>query len=208
MILLGTATAVPVLLMLNMLVSVAAVERDLWRREAALIGRAIVGCLVGIGLGLLVYPLLSESMVLALTGVLLLIGLVVSCYPACLDFGHRGEKAVSVLSGLATIWAATPGPLMVLGFLAMGRSPSEVRRLVQPVALIAYGTAFTLHLVADWHILAQASGLAVFSLAAIVGALLGRILGPLLPIPLISGAVRIFSAAACVALFRRAYLGV
>lgn len=206
MVLLGTATAVPVLLMLNTLVSAVAVERRIWAQEKRLIGNAILGCLVGILLGLLIYPHLSEPVVLFLTALLLLIGVVTSVLPRRSDVGPLGFKVISGLSGLATVWAATPGPLMVLGLLAIGRSAREARYLVQPVALIAYGVAFVLHCLSDWGAFADAPWVMRFALAAFAGSVLGRFIGPLLPQRAITLSIRVISVIACVALFRRAYV--
>ncbi len=206
MVLLGTATAVPVLLMLNTLVSAMAVDRRVWSAGRTLIGNAIVGCLVGIFVGLLVYPYLSERVVLSLTGGLLLIGVVSTLVPMKSNINQSGYRAVSGLSGLATVWAATPGPLMMFGLLAIGRPAQEARKLVQPVALIAYGVAFALHGLTDWQTFANATGLPQFALAAIVGSVLGRLIGPKLPQNTITNTIRVISIAACVVLFRRAYL--
>lgn len=125
MVLLGTATAVPVLLMLNTLVSLVALDLRLWRQESRLIRNAILGCLAGITLGLLIYPLLSEPAVLSVTAALLLFGVIVSTLPRSGHVGQRGFQSMSALSGLATVWAATHGPLMVLGLLVIGRSPGD-----------------------------------------------------------------------------------
>ena len=206
MVLLGTATAVPVLLMLNTLVSASAFDARIWSAERNLIGNAILGCLAGIVLGSLVYPFLSERVVLSLTAVLLLIGAISTLVPMKSNISLFGYKVVSGLSGLATVWAATPGPLMMFGLLAIGRPAREARRLVQPVALVAYGVAFALHAFTDWRAFASADGLVQFALAATVGSILGRLIGPKLPQNIITNAIRVISVVACVALFHRAYL--
>lgn len=206
MVLLGTATAVPVLLMLNTMVSAIAVNPRIWLREKKLIGNAIYGCLAGIVLGLVVYPYLSERAVLLLTAILLLIGVVTTFSPMKSNIGPIGYLSVSVASGLATVWAATPGPLMMFGLLAVGRSAREARKLVQPVALVAYGVAFALHSLTDWDVFAAAPGLLQFVLAAFVGSILGHLVGPILSQRLISYAIRVISVVACAVLFRRAYL--
>lgn len=206
MVLLGTATAVPVLLMLNTVVSALATDRQAWLRDKSLVRNAVSGCLAGIVLGLLIYPLLSERAVLSLTAVLLLIGVASSLIPRRNTVGRHGFRTISGLSGLATVWAATPGPLMVLGLLATGRSAGEARKLVQPVALVAYGSAFTLHYLSDWAAFARAPWLWQFTAATVLGSLLGRLTCPYLPQAAISLAIRVVSIFACAALFRRAYL--
>lgn len=206
MVLLGTATAVPVLLMLNTMVSVLATDRQAWVHDKSMIRNAILGCLAGIVLGLLIYPYLSERTVLLLTAVLLLIGVISSFLPQGSNVGSNGFRAISGLSGLATVWAATPGPLMVLGLLAAGKSAQEARKLVQPVALVAYGTAFGLHCFSDWATFARAPWLLEFAAMTALGSLLGRVAGPYLPQSAITLSIRVISIFACAALFRRAYL--
>lgn len=206
MVLLGTALAVPILLMLNTLVSAAATEWRIWATEAKTIRIAIIGCLIGILGGLVVYPYLSEQIVLALTATLLLIGVVTTLLPLRSTTGTSGFTAISGVSGLATVWAATPGPLMVFGLIAIGRSARDVRRLVQPIALVAYGAAFALHSVFDASAYTQVPWLAAFLAATLLGSLLGRIIGPKLPQTLIKNAIRVTSMLACVALYRRAYV--
>jgi uncharacterized membrane protein YfcA len=206
MVLLGTALAVPILLMLNTLVSAAATEWRIWATEAKTIRIAIIGCLIGILGGLVVYPYLSEQIVLALTATLLLIGVVTTLLPLRSTTGTSGFTAISGVSGLATVWAATPGPLMVFGLIAIGRSARDVRRLVQPIALVAYGVAFALHSVFDASDYTQVPWLAAFLAATLLGSLLGRIIGPKLPQTLIKNAIRVTSMLACVALYRRAYV--
>ncbi|WP_170773190.1 TSUP family transporter [Ruegeria lacuscaerulensis] len=206
MVLLGTATAVPVLLMLNTLVSLVATDPQVWRRDRGLVRDAVLACLAGIALGLLIYPLLSERAVLFLTAALLLIGVATSLIPFGQNIGPSGFRTISGLSGLATVWAATPGPLMVLGLLAVGRSPQAARKLVQPVALVAYGSAFALHLALDWTAFAGAPWLVPFAAATVLGSVLGRLIGPKLPQRVIGQAIRVISVLACVALIRRAWM--
>jgi len=206
MVLIGTTTAVPVLLMLNTLVSAAAIDTKVFSGGRTLIKNAIFGCVAGIFLGLVIYPYLSERVVLSLTAALLLIGVVSTLIPMKSNISLFGYRAVSGLSGLATVWAATPGPLMMFGLLAIGRSAQEARRLVQPVALIAYGVAFTLHGLTDWQAFASASNLPQFALAAVFGSIIGRLIGPKLPQNIITNTIRVISIVACVVLFHRAYL--
>jgi len=206
MVLLGTATAVPVLLMLNTLVSAIAVDWRIWVVEKKTIKTAIVGCLLGVALGLVVYPYLSEPIVLGLTATLLLIGVLTTLVPLHSVIGTGGFATISGLSGLATVWAATPGPLMVFGLIATGRSAGDTRKLVQPIALVAYGVALLLHGLVDGAGFALVPGVWTFVAATLLGSLLGRVLGPMLPQHLIKNAIRVISILACYALFRRAYL--
>ncbi len=206
MILLGTATAVPVLLLLNTIVSAVATD---WRNltdERTTISTAVFGCLIGVFVGLAVYPLLSEPFVLALTGCLLLIGVLTTLVPAHATIGTTGFAAVSGLSGLATVWAATPGPLMVFGLIAKGRSAGAVARLVQPIALVAYGAAFLLHSLSDWQSIPLGPQIWAFVGVTTIGSLFGRAARPYLPQSLIKTAIRVISLVACYVLFQRAYV--
>jgi len=205
MILLGTSTAVPVLLLLNTLVSAVATDRHILKANLRIIRTAIIGCLVGVIAGLAVYPLLSEPFVLALTGGLLLIGLLTTLFPLRRSIGLAGFSAVSGLSGLATVWAATPGPLMVFGLIAKGRSAKEVAKLVQPIALVAYGIAFFLHNLSEAQVISYGPQLWGFVAMTLIGSLIGRAAGPYLPQSLVKTAIRVISLIACCVLFHRAY---
>jgi uncharacterized membrane protein YfcA len=206
MVLLGTSVAVPVLLLLNTMVSAIATERKMWAAERLTIKRAVIGCLIGVAAGLTVYPLLSEQTVLLLTASLLLLGVLTTLIPLKRSLSEKEFSVVSVSTGLATVWAATPGPLMVFGLMASGHTAHSVRKLVQPVALIAYGVAFALHCVTNWDSIAQAPGLVQFTAATLLGSVVGRALGSKLSPRLITHAIRTISVLACVALFRRAWM--
>lgn len=206
MVLLGTTVAVPVLLLLNTLVSAIATDWKMWATERATIKRAVIGCLIGVLAGLAVYPLLSEQTVLLLVASLLLLGVLTSLMPIKKILSKNEFAAVSVSTGLATVWAATPGPLMVFGLMASGHSAHNTRKLIQPVALIAYGVAFTLHCATDWGSFMQAPSLVLFILATLLGSLAGRVFGPKLSPKFITLAIRIISIVACLALYRRAWI--
>ena len=205
MILLGTSTAVPALLFLNTIVSAVATDRRIVAIERRTITTAILGCLIGVVLGLVVYPWLSEAFVLALTGLLLLIGVLTTIVPVHNAIGPTAFISVSGLSGLATVWAATPGPLMVFGLMAKGFDTKDVAVLVQPIALVAYGTAFVLHGVADWQSIPFGPQLWGFVAVATGGSICGRMVRSYLPQALVRSAIRVISLVACYVLFQRAY---
>ncbi|MEM9232194.1 MAG: TSUP family transporter, partial [Pseudomonadota bacterium] len=205
MILLGTSTAVPILLLLNTVVSVVATDRYVLKNERAIIRTAIIGCLAGVVAGLAVYPWLSEVFVLALTASLLLIGLFTTLIPLRRSVGTAGFSTVSALAGLATVWAATPGPLMVFGLIAKGRSAKDVAKLVQPIALVAYGIAFLLHSLSEQQAFMYDPHFWAFVVLTLVGSLIGRLVGPYLPETLVTSAVRLVSLIACGVLFHRAF---
>ncbi|MEH6361676.1 MAG: TSUP family transporter [Amylibacter sp.] len=200
---LGTPMAVPLLLLLNTTVSVVASPGSMARKDHKIIALSSIGCLIGIGLGILVYRYLSEVSVLAITGTLLLIGVLATLVPMR-TISQKVFMPISGLSGLATVWAATPGPLMALGFMLSGYSAAQVRKMIQPVALVAYGTAFLLHAVTDWDRITQYPDLLALLLASIIGSLIGRWVGPFLPQALIINGIRIISLFAGLVLFYRA----
>ena len=120
MIMLGTPTAVPILLLLNTVVSAVATDWHVLKNNQQLIVTAVIGCCVGVAAGRIVYPFLSEAFVLALTACLLLIGLITTLLPLRGFIGNVGFSTVTGLSGLATIWAATPGPTYGVRFDCKG----------------------------------------------------------------------------------------
>ncbi len=204
MVLLGTDVAVPLLLLLNTLVSAVATDWRLLRAEWAIIKTSLIGCVAGIGLGALTFTLLSEAVLLGITALLLTIGVAATLFRVRVT--ARGFLTISGLSGLATVWAATPGPLMVLGLIASGRNGAEVRKLVQPIALVAYGLALMLHMMSGRQSVFSTPDLMGLLGAAIAGSIVGRVIGKYLPVPLISNTIRVISILAAVVLFRRALL--
>ncbi|WP_282121448.1 TSUP family transporter [Ruegeria atlantica] len=205
MILLGTSTAVPVLLLLNTFVSVVATDRHVLKNNHQLIRIAVISCCVGVAAGLVVYPFLSEAFVLVLTACLLLIGLISTLLPLRGSIGNAGFSVVTGLSGLATVWAATPGPLMVFGLIAKGRSAKEVAKLVQPIALVAYGIAFLLHNLSEAQAISYEPQLIGFVAITLIGSIIGRAAGPYLPQPIVIAVIRVVSLIACCVLFHRAF---
>ena len=205
MILLGTSTAVPILLLLNTFVSVVATDRHVVKNNRQLIVTAVIGCCLGVVAGLTVYPFLSEAFVLALTSCLLLIGLTTTLLPLRSSIGSFGFSTVTGLSGLATVWAATPGPLMVFGLIAKGRPAKEAAKLVQPIALVAYGVAFLLHNLSGAQPISYGSPFLGFVALTLIGSLFGRAAGPYLPHSVVTAAIRVVSLVACCVLFHRAY---
>lgn len=200
---LGTETAVPMLLLLNFIVSLVAVPGSFQKSESRAVGLSAIACVVGIGAGISIYPYLSEATVLAIAGTLLAFGAMTTLLPKK-SMGERVLLPVSSLSGLATVWAATPGPLMAVGLMLSGRSMSQVRRLVQPIALVGYGVALALHMTGGWGQITDNPNLTPFLLATLLGSLLGRWVGPKLPHVLISNGIRGMSLFAGIILLYRA----
>lgn len=200
---LGTEMAVPLLLMLNVVVSAIATPGAFQRSELRVVSTSAIACVLGIGAGILIYPFLTEAMVLAIAGVLLVVGALTTFLPKT-SSSERALLPISGLSGLATVWAATPGPLMAVGLMLSGRSMSEVRRLVQPIALVGYSFALALHMANDWGQITDSPNITVFLIATVVGSLVGRRIGPALPHVIISNGIRGISLFAGLILIYRA----
>jgi len=204
MIALGPATAVPLLLLMNFVISGVAVSGSFaslpWKVLAIPAGFSVLG----IGLGIGVFSMLSEPVLLAITGLLLLIGGFATLIPAGRGTHRMLLFPISLSSGLATVWAATPGPLMALGLLLAGYPATQVRRLVQPIALIAYGIALALHVAFNPGRIAGFEGLWVCLFATVAGALAGLWIGPRLPGAVLTVAIQIISGIGGVVLLHRA----
>ncbi len=199
----GTQSAVPLLLLLNVVVSAIAAPGTVTPQDRAVVVKSALACVVGIVLGILVYRHLSEAAVLAIAGGLLIIGALSTFLP----ISHAGGRAVlpvAGLSGLATVWAATPGPLMALGLILADYPAAKVRKLVQPIALIGYCVALLLHGPTGWAYVNGQPLLAGLLVATVAGSLLGRVLGPKLPKAVISSGIRGISLIAGVVLIYRA----
>jgi uncharacterized membrane protein YfcA len=199
----GTQSAVPLLLLLNVVVSAIATPGTVTPQDRRVVMKSALACIVGIVLGILVYGSLSEAAVLAIAGGLLIIGALSTFLP----ISHAGGRAVlpvAGLSGLATVWAATPGPLMALGLILADYPAAKVRKLVQPIALIGYSVALLLHGATGWAYISGQPLLAGLLVATVAGSLMGRFLGPKLPKTVISSGIRGTSLIAGVVLIYRA----
>lgn len=199
----GARDAVPLLLALNVVVSIIATPGTLAPPDRKPVARAALACVVGIAVGILIYPHLSEAAVLAIAGAMLVVGALVTLFPVS-DAGKRAILPVSGLSGLATVWAATPGPLMALGLMLADYPASKVRKLVQPIALIGYSVALLLHGRSGWGHIVNQPHLTGLVISVILGSLAGRSLGPSLPRAIISSGIRAISLIAGLILLYRA----
>ncbi len=199
----GAQAAVPLLLLLNVVVSLVGVPGTLGLRDRAAVGKAAAACVAGIAVGIVIYPNLGEPAVLTIAGGLLVVGALIAMLPP-INAGAHAIHPVSGLSGLATVWAATPGPLMALGLMLAGHPAGRVRKLVQPIALIGYCVALLLHGPSGWGHLINQPNLAGFLSATVAGSLLGRLLGPSLPGAVISNGIRAISLISGIILIYRA----
>ena len=184
------------------MVSGIAVPGTVRRADWGVLRSAALACVVGIVVGIAIYPLFSEAMVLAIAGSLLVIGAVSTLLPVSAA-GKRAFLPICGLSGLATVWAATPGPLMALGLILSDYPAAIVRKLVQPIALIGYSVAFALHVVGgfDSHPM-----LPLFLAVTVLGGLAGRWIGPNLPRQVITLGIRGISMLAGLVLIYRAVM--
>ena len=199
----GAKAAVPVMLTLNFVVSLI----GLWgfRRETGTtaIGQSIAGGLLGIAIGTVTFPLLSETFVTVAMALVLLGG----AMSGRLSPGHAGWRSVvgiGSISGIATAWTATPGPVMALGLILAGYPGTAIRQLVQPIALVCYGAALAMLGRAAWTTVASSQQILPLLSATIVGSVLGLVVGPRLPSQLITPAIRAFATIAGIILLARA----
>ncbi|MFV0299256.1 MAG: TSUP family transporter [Hyphomicrobiaceae bacterium] len=198
----GAKTSVPLLLALNLIVSLVALlglERNDLVRSLLM---SLAGTLVGIGLGSLVVRSLPEPVVIASMAVLLIGGAAVASVPAR-QAGTVVQSAIGLLAGLATVATATPGPVMALGLILSGAEGPAVRRRVQPIAAVAYAAALASLGPEAWHEVIANSALSPLLLATGLGSVAGLVIGPKLPSAVILAVIRIISAGAGVALLAR-----
>ena len=199
---LGAKAAVPLLLLLNFVVSVVAVIGFRRADAGAAVAITLLASLAGIALGTVLFPYFSEILVTAAMAALLLSGAAI----ASVRPRRSSQKLVAgagLLAGAATAWTATPGPVMALGLVMSGYSGDAVRRLVQPIALITYGVAFAAAGPANWAAVAEMALTPALVLGAVAGSAVGLSLGPRLPAALLVLAIRALAAiAGCVLLAR------
>jgi len=148
MIVIGPSMAVPLLLLLNTVVSAVGCKDVFGRDDFNQIKPAIPACLAGIVLGSVTYYFLPAAFILAITGILLVTGTLAT-------FLIRGAVAkqrlhvVSALSGVATAWTATPGPLLALGIYSSAEKillhfPDLLYYLWQPLSAVCSGCGWVL----------------------------------------------------------------
>jgi len=140
---LGTATGVPTLLGLNLMVSVVALGGGFaqvrWP-DVALAGAAtLIGCAIA-----LAAPRLPDTIVkLTIAGVLLFVALrpppqAVADRQMPIPWSLGGA---SLVSGVLTVWTATPSPLVPAALLRGGRTGGQIRQTMQPISVLAFGAA-------------------------------------------------------------------
>lgn len=141
---LGPAVAVPILLCLNLLVSVVATgcdSRSIRWPDAVLAATAtIAGCLFAA-----VMPALPDAVLRLVTaGVLIIVALPRPSAPTRLSNPASAAMKItlaSLVTGALTVWTATPGPIMPVAFARAGRSGIDIRRTMQPISMVGYGAA-------------------------------------------------------------------
>ena len=141
---LGPGAGVPVLLCLNLLLSVVATGlggvRLRWGDVVLASGSTVAGCLLAAAV-----PGLSERVLKAMTaGVLVAIAAPRPRVAGLAPSGVAGAAGVSLaglLTGALTVWTATPGPITPVTLAWAGRSGADIRRAMQPIGVVGYGAA-------------------------------------------------------------------
>ncbi len=141
---LGSAVGVPILLCLNLLVSVVATlcggAGVRWGDVALASGATLAGCILAS-----VLPPLPDAVLKAMTAcVLVIIALPrppASGYPHSTVSIRAGVSLAGLVTGALTVWTATPGPIIPVAFTRAGRAGSDIRRSMQPISVVGYGAA-------------------------------------------------------------------
>ncbi len=144
---LGPQTGVPILLGLNLLVSVAATLCDGRGLRWSDAGIASAATLAGCGLASVVPGLSDAVLKLATAGVLVVVALPrppAPDMPPAVASVALGITLAGLVTGALTVWTATPGPIIPIALARAGRSGSEIRRTMQPISTVGYGAALAL----------------------------------------------------------------
>ena len=142
MLMLGPPLAVPMLLVLNLLLSIAATAKGLarvrWRDVAAISAAAVLGSAVAGSL-----PPLPDRPLKAATAAVLAAAALRRPRPSGPAAPGSSSLAVPVgagiASGLLTVWTATPGPVVPIALSRAGRDGDQIRRAMQPISIVGYG---------------------------------------------------------------------
>ena len=141
---LGPKAAIPILLGLNLLVSIVATFVDaravVWRDAVLAAAATLAGCFVAS-----LIPGLPDSLLKIVTAVVLLV--VALPRPPSPDnspsaaAGATGIGIAGLVTGAVTVWTATPGPIIPMALARVGRSGADIRRAMQPISIVGYGAA-------------------------------------------------------------------
>lgn len=141
---LGSAVGVPTLLCLNLLASMVATAFGgvgvRWGDVALASSATLAGCAAAS-----VFPQLPDVALKGMTAcVLIAIALPRPPGPGRLPSAasiRTGIGLAGLVTGILTVWTATPGPITPVALARAGRSGSDIRRTMQPISAIGYGTA-------------------------------------------------------------------
>lgn len=141
---LGPSASVPLLLGLNLLVSVLATAADPRRIRWRDVGFVSAATLVGCAVALLVPPLPDLWLTLLTAAALVAVALPRPPAPGREPSASRAAAmiaAAGLATGALTVWTATPGPITPVALARAGRAGSEIRRTMQPISIVGYGAA-------------------------------------------------------------------
>jgi uncharacterized protein len=198
---LGAKAAVPVLLTFNLLISAFALAHAR-REDWAIATRSLTWVALGMLIGAATFSLLSTLAISLIVAGTLIVAAVPPQWLRVQPPNGAVELA-AVLTGLATCWTATPGPIMALGFIWGGLDGTTVRRVVQPLAFVCYSTALALHGEDGRAALATLVVQPLSLLAVLLGSAAGLAIGSRLPSNLIVPALRVIAALAATVLLAR-----
>jgi len=171
---LGPSLAVSVLLVLNLLVSVAATavapRLVLWRDAALVSLAALLGSVTAEAL-----PPLPGFMLKPITACVLIF-IALRRPTSGKGLGTRLLLPVGLggfVSGVLTVWTATPGPVVPVALTHAGRTGDEIRRTMQPISIIGYGLGIACVSRSDMAGALRWSGLPLLSVGALAGSAAG-----------------------------------
>ena len=172
---LGPTLAVSVLLILNLLVSLvataAAPRLILWRDVAIVSVAALSGSLAAKAM-----PAVPGSMIKPITACMLIV--IAFRRPS----SGKGDRVTGTLasvgfggfiSGLLTVWTATPGPIVPVTLSQAGRTGDEIRRTMQPISIVGYGIGIACVSISNTTGALQWAGLPLLSAGVLAGCAVG-----------------------------------
>lgn len=141
---LGSTVGVPILLWLNLLVSVVATACGIadvrWGDVAVASSATPIGCAAASAL-----PSFPDAALKVITACVLIAAALPS--PPAPDNRPSaasiwaGVSLAGLVTGALTVWTATPGPITPVALARAGRSGSDIRRTMQPISIVGYGAA-------------------------------------------------------------------
>lgn len=198
----GPAVGVPILLSLNLLISVVSTVCDgrsvRWTDAILAAGATLVGC----GFAAAVPDLSEVALKLITACVLVAVALPRPPNPnrpPSTSSATIGISLASLITGALTVWTATPGPITPVALARAGRSGADIRQTMQPISIVGYGAALAWVGLPSARIVSESPFLPLI-VTTLIGIAAGYAIRPRINTERVTALIRVVAAAAALLL--------